>query len=273
MRISKASAKIGLTMPSVRPPETRESGQAAVEAALTLPLVLFMVLGTLQLFLMFNARILTQLAAYRAARAGSVNHGNCERMVHAAMLQVMPAIESFMKPPYGGGPNSAGGKLAAAWARRRFNAYNDRLSDGGKAITVNGTVVWIVRDIGPRALAGGQDDDFDMGLPVMRMETQVIFWFPMRIPFANWVLSKALMAHYGLQDYTDVNPLMTPQTARWTAKQGTNLNAAILAEMGTRMRRGEFVFPISATYTMRMMTPLKSVNAAPKNCPPTPNGI
>ncbi|MBL8954525.1 MAG: pilus assembly protein [Myxococcaceae bacterium] len=261
-------------MPSVRPTsssarETRESGQAAVEAALTLPLVLFMVLGTLQLFLMFNARILTQLAAYRAARAGSVNHGNCTRMVDAALLQVMPAIESFMRP----GPLSAGQKLAAAYARRRFNAYNDQLSDGGKAITVTGTVVWIVRDVGPRPSAGAQDDDFDMGLPVQRLETQVIFWFPMRIPFANWVMSKALLAHYGVQNYTAVNPLMTPQTAGWSSKGATSLNAAIIGEMALRMNRGEFVFPISATYTMRMMTPLKSTNFIFKNCAPTPNSI
>jgi len=37
--------------------------------------------------------------------------------------------------------------------------------------------------------------------------------------------------------------------------------------------RGEFVFPISATYTMRMMTPLKANNMIPKNCPPTPAAI
>ena len=71
-----------------------DCGQAAVEAALTMPLVLFCVMGTLQLFLMFNARILTQLAAYKAARAGSMNHGNCDRVVDAALVQVMPAIES-----------------------------------------------------------------------------------------------------------------------------------------------------------------------------------
>src|SRR5256885_14487414 len=98
-----------------------------------MPLVLFCVLGTVQLFLMFNARILTQLAAYRAARAGSVNHGNCTRMVDAAMLQVMPAIDSFMRP----GPGTAGWKLANAYAKRRFNAYNDQLSAGGAPVMVN----------------------------------------------------------------------------------------------------------------------------------------
>lgn len=248
---------------------SRESGQAAVEAALTLPLVVFMVLGTMQLFLMFNGRILTQLAAYRAARAGSVNHGNCQRMVDAALLQVIPAVESFMRP----GPGTAGAKLAAAYFRRRFNQYNDQISAGGAPVMVNGAVVWLVRDIGPRALAGGQDDDFDMGLPVQRMEVQVIFWFPMRIPFANWVMSKALLAHFNVQAYNYSNPLMAPQRANWQMAGPKSINAAIINEMAMRMNRGEFVFPISASYTMRMMTPLKSSNMFPKNCPPTPAGI
>ena len=250
----------------------RDSGQAAVETALSMPLVLFCVLGSLQLFLMFNARILTQLAAYRAARAGSMNHGNCARMVDAALLQVIPAIESYMRP----GPGTPGAKLAAAYSRRRLNAYNDQLSDGGKVLTVTGTVVWLVRDVGPRPPpvgAGTADDDFDMGLAPMRMEATVIFWFPMRIPFANWVMSKMILAHYNVQDYTNVNPLATPQTAQWRATSPQALNAAIVAEMSTRMQRGEFVFPITANYTMRMMTPAKGANFVIKNCTPTPQTI
>jgi Flp pilus assembly protein TadG len=36
----------------------RDSGQAAVESAITLPLVIFMVLGSLQLFAVMQSRIL-----------------------------------------------------------------------------------------------------------------------------------------------------------------------------------------------------------------------
>jgi hypothetical protein len=47
--------------------------------------------------------------------------------------------------------------------------------------------------------------------------------------------------------------------------------------MSTRMNAGEYVFPITATFGMRMMTPLKLgapdwVPGAP-NCPPTPPAI
>ncbi len=254
------------------PLPSRESGQAAVETAISIPLVLFCVLGSLQLFMMLNARILTQLAAYRAARAGSVNHGNCQRMVDAALLQVMPAIESFIRP----GAGTPGMKLAAAYARRRLNRYNDQISDGGKALVVNGTVVWVIRDVGPRPppIGGGaMDDDYDMGQAPMRMEATVIFWFPMRIPFANWVMSKMILAHYNVQTYTAVNPLLTTQTANWSATAAQTLNSAIVNEMSLRMSRGELVFPIIANYTMRMMTPAKGVNFTTKNCAPTPPSL
>jgi hypothetical protein len=39
-------------------------GQAAVEAALTMPLMLFMILGTLQLFMMLQGRLLAEHAAF-----------------------------------------------------------------------------------------------------------------------------------------------------------------------------------------------------------------
>ena len=51
-------------MNSLRPSGGRQSGQAMVEAALSLPLVVFLVLGTLQLFLMLQARVLAQYAAH-----------------------------------------------------------------------------------------------------------------------------------------------------------------------------------------------------------------
>ncbi|HLT28663.1 MAG TPA: TadE family protein, partial [Myxococcaceae bacterium] len=46
----------------------RESGQAGVESALVLPITLFMILGTMQLFMMTHARVMTEYAAYRATR-------------------------------------------------------------------------------------------------------------------------------------------------------------------------------------------------------------
>lgn len=266
-------AAVTMTTPS-RSRRLSRRGQAAVEAALTLPLVIFMFLGTLQLFMMFNGRILAQLAAFKATRTGSVSHGSCARMLDAAILQVLPAIDSYMTPA----PGSPGTKLAAAFAIRRFNRYSgtarDKIDKGAVSTNASGAILWIIRDFGPRrAFAGPMDREFDQSLQPMRLETRLIFWFPMRIPFANWVISKIVLSSWQLETYTYANPLMMRQQANWVGTGAGRPAAAIAAEMVARHAVGEFVFPISATYSMRMMTPLKALNAIPKNCAPTPPGL
>jgi len=69
-----------------------ESGQAAVETALTMPLVVFLALGTVQLAAMQQARLLTEYAAFQAARAGIVWNGNGERMHDAALWALLPTL-------------------------------------------------------------------------------------------------------------------------------------------------------------------------------------
>src|SRR5688500_7914706 len=93
VRHMRASGVMGV-MPqyTLAPPTHSESGQAAVEAALTLPLFMFMILGVLQLFLMLQGRVMAEYAVYRAVRAGSVNHGDCEAMKHAAILSLTPTF-------------------------------------------------------------------------------------------------------------------------------------------------------------------------------------
>ena len=256
------------------PPRTRAvSGQAAVEAALTMPMMVFVLLGTLQMFMMMHARILTQLAAFQATRAASMNHGNCDRMIHAAILQLLPAIEPFARPT-----GSLSTNVASTFKRYMSNSYNGRVVSTGTAqsskVAYVGTIVWIVRDLGGRTGfvgSSGDDDDFDQSQAPMRMETNLIFWFPMRIPFANWVIGRAMLAHYGLQNYTAQNPLLLSQKAKWLAGGGgAKLPGEIKAEMAGRMATGEYVFPIIASYTMRMMTPMKLGNTTLKNCLGTP---
>lgn len=239
-----------------------------VESALTLPLVVFLLLGALQLFLMMQGRVMAEYAAFRATRVGSTNHGQCGRMLHAALLTVLPTIESFMVP----GPGTPGQKLAAAFRRRASNQYNDVYSDGGRANAYGGAILWLGRarpllaEIPPE-----QDRDFDQpeASAPLTLETRLVFWFPLRVPFANWVMSTMMLAHFGLRAYTAQNPLMLPETARWVGS-GARLEAAIADELRARHDTREYVFPISASAAMRMMSPAKRSNFATQNCPPAP---
>src|SRR5215213_5204064 len=69
-----------------------QQGQVTLEAALVMPLMVFFVLGLIQLTSMQHAKILTEYAAYNAARAGIVWNGNNERMRDAAIVSLLPTM-------------------------------------------------------------------------------------------------------------------------------------------------------------------------------------
>jgi hypothetical protein len=70
----------------------RQSGQAAVESALVMPLMVFLTLGLVQLTMMQQAKLMTEYAAYQAARAGVVWNGHNGRMRDAAILALLPTM-------------------------------------------------------------------------------------------------------------------------------------------------------------------------------------
>ncbi|MFZ5471155.1 MAG: TadE/TadG family type IV pilus assembly protein [Myxococcota bacterium] len=256
---------------------TRESGQAAVESALTLPLTVFMVLGTLQLFMMMQGRVMAQYAAFRATRAGSLNHGDCARMKHAAIGALLPSFVTFLGSATPGA--SPAQKLANAFRLRMNNRYagaadNDHTS---RPSGDNGPIVWIFRERPTvayvRLIGGavGEDTQFDKPMTPAevdqrRLEVRLIYWYPMRIPFANWVMTASFLAQWGLRDYTAQNPLMETQRANWTRDSVSTPDPAIGAEMLSRFTRGQYVVPLEATYTMRMMTPAKARYFATQDC-------
>jgi hypothetical protein len=232
-----------------------ESGQAAVEAALTLPLTIFLILGTLQLFLMLQGRIMAEYAAFRATRAGSLDHGSCEPMHHAAILALLPRFQSYIGGP-GGRPAQ---KLAAAFALRKNNRYfmpQDRHT---------GNIVWLLRDQPLRSAVPAEEDQLFDQHRLMRLETRLVYFFPLKIPGINRIMMRMIMARYGVLPYSGINPLMVSHTT--TYRNGSiSLEGAILNEMRSRYMRGEYVVPIHASGSMRMMTPARSTNFKQQHC-------
>jgi hypothetical protein len=242
-----------------------QSGQAMVEAALTLPLTVFLVLGTLQFFLLLQARLLTEYAAFRAVRTGSVKHGDCEAMTHAAIAALLPAFSRTD---------------SARALGESFYAHRENLYQPGRDSGHSGAIVWISRERPLRAeLREDEDESFDdparytRMADVVRLEARLVFWYPMRIPFANWVLGRMILAHLGLRPYTGhVNPLMPTQVASWTRQTAFSLEEELGKEMLRRAERKEYVFPLQASSTMRMMTPPRLQLFQTQHCTPVPGG-
>jgi hypothetical protein len=259
-------------MKNLCPRGAGQSGQAAVEAAITLPLTVFLMLGMLQLFLMMQGRLMAEYAAFRATRVGSVKHGDCQAMTHAALLALMPTYYSFLGGP-GGSP---GEKLANAFYRRRDNQYDGNASTGvapdGKH---TGAIVWMIREQPLAPSVDNEDarfDQFDHG--IVRLETRLIYWFPLKVPFANWVIARLTVARWGWEDYTAQNPLMLTQKARWTrGPTPPTLEASIQAETLRRLAAEQYVIPIHASASLRMMTPAQRRFFLTQNCAPAPETL
>ncbi|MBK7861648.1 MAG: pilus assembly protein [Archangiaceae bacterium] len=253
-----------------------DAGQAAVETALTLPLTLFLVLGTTQVFMLLQGRLMAEHAVYKAVRVGVVNHGDCTAMTHAAVASLLPSFNTFL--------GTVGQKLGASDAATAFaagvRARTVGVPDANRFHPVydaphDRAIVWLYRESPLKADVGPEsEDDFDdpdrspSGSFGYRLEVRMVYWYPLRIPFANWVLSAMFRAYFGLQSYTYVNPLLAAQDARGWVKQSTNTFAKPVADEYTaRHELKQYTFPITVGYGMRMMTPPRPQLFARQNCP------
>ncbi|WP_047862913.1 TadE/TadG family type IV pilus assembly protein [Archangium gephyra] len=228
-------------------PGGRESGQAAVESAIVLPLFVFLILGTLQLGLMHQARLITKYAAYKAVRAGSLNNAQKSVMERAALAVLLPIISRDA----GGGEfiktiNSASDFTSKwNWPGVKSNAMADASSIPYVEITTCGPSTEEVK---------GTEIDFDdprfaasMGWKEShrtKLRIQVTFNYRMPIPFANWVIHASafnrdipLLMRMG-EKSTKATPNFGPQQAKY-------ISAA---------KKGKYVLPIRAAYTMRMQS-------------------
>src|SRR5947209_7785946 len=97
----------------------------------------------------------------------------------------------------------------------------------------------------------------------------MVFWYPLKIPFVNWVMSSMWLAHFRLQNVAGANPLMVTQRRPNWVEQGS-LRADIAAELGLRAARRHYSVPIQVSYSMRMMTPARRSNFVTNPCPTYP---
>jgi hypothetical protein len=203
----------------------REEGQAMVEAALVLPAIVFLILASLQLTQLQQARVLADYAAFAAARAGIVMNGDPARMLSAATLAVLPAT----------GPTDSVAAMARTLVRfkaedavlRRFGLDQVRVLVRNPASS--DFAAW-----GPHLR--GEEIDFDDVRPgaaeATLLSLQVWFLCELRVPFANKLLQNIWMA------------------ARRAAAPGDVPAAPLLAAA----RAGRYYLPVQAFYTMRMQS-------------------
>ncbi len=228
-------------------PGGRESGQVAVESAIVLPLFVFLILGTLQLGLMHQARLITKYAAYKAVRAGALNNGQKKVMERAALAVLLPVISR----------DAGGGEFI-----KTINNASDFQSKwnwpgvkGNSMMDASGIPYVEVTTCGPSTKeVSGTEIDFDdprFGASMTwkdshrtKLRIQLTFNYRMPIPFANWVIHAAAF-NREIPWLMRMGEKSSKGTPNFGPQQSKYVSAA---------QNGKYVLPIRAAYTMRMQS-------------------
>jgi hypothetical protein len=297
-----------------------QNGQSAVETALTLPFFVFLFAGILQMTMLHHAQLMVEYAAYQAARSGIVWDGDKDHMEHAACMALTPtlaggiygSLQNGRAIPIAGKADSLD-KFIPLYV---FACGADRVgkvaSESGFAKQLGLTALEFIRvDVlnpDPKStpswaqdgelefddLAGvrdvadthvttqGQADSDDQRHSNL-LTVRVRYFYPMHIPFANWIIQTAWMAsHFGLATSGGIDNVRAGSDHGITTKTGVKADLAVVPYLGdiklndqplsglssppiaTRSdllflwglaRAGRlYAVPLTATYTMRMQS-------------------
>lgn len=258
-------------LPTPRRTRTGDEGQAVVEAAIVLPAMLVLVVCTIQLAMLHHARIMTEYAAYSAARAGIVFNGDRNAMTRAAELVLLPTVartDTFTSL----GLAATALETTERAARAPFNLPFVRVT------TLNPTSAMFTSTLTRHT--GGDEIDFDdvraAAARANLLSVKVRYLYRMPVPFANQMLLNIFFASRLniLQNWAGYD-MSRPElgTGGANAVGATTAlatgRAASIAAPGTPPEDvqdivgiaraalvNRFYFPLEATYTMRMQSNL-----------------
>jgi len=230
-----------------------QSGQAVVETAIVMPLFTFLLLGLLQITLMHQARLMTRYAAYKAARAGSIDSAKMHRMEQAALSVLVPLIAK-------NGGNGQAFNYHARQASEFVQSYqevkNNQDDIGLKwvEVTICSPNLQLLQDVGEN----GDEVGFDAKDTVTgqdwktfdktRLSIQVTFNYRMVVPFANMFIWHMAYGDENLDVYTAYRLGYKPNDV---SKQGAKEKPKYDDHPD-----GIYVFPIRANWAMRMQSNL-----------------
>lgn len=220
-----------------------------VETALTLPMLLFAMLGIVQLSTMHHARILSEYAAFKAARAGSVYRAECKYIHKAAAIALVPSIMEpadgmkGQRPVFRANPN-----LTTVFMKTASYAMANR--------SLKGTpILWA-----EYKLDGDTSREFDKQLESdetpLRLRVRLAYFYEMRIPFANWVMTRYWLATQLGLSWGQVDGRDSTMLVKKANRPMANLSVdwKLVDEVRRAMLAKDYVTPIVATWSMRMMS-------------------
>jgi hypothetical protein len=164
----------------------RQDGQAAAETAVVIMTFLMTVLGIIQISLIMNAKLMTNYAAYCAARAGIVYNGNQRKMEQAAAIALSPLFtKSARGLLFGYAAGFATMQVTNAepeWLTDLigFGLRVERMSPGNGRFSSN----YRGRFFPTHDVVFGNIRDLDDNL----LKVKVTYNFPLEVPFINTIM-------------------------------------------------------------------------------------
>lgn len=234
-----------------------QSGQAAVESAIVLPLFVFLILGILQLGLMHQARLMTKYAAYKAVRAGSLHNANVDEMEKAALAVLLPMVGTRT-----GGQDGIEVIRPVGNANEFETKWSELSTNEMPGVALKYAEVTICGPTKEDIPASSAELDFDDPKNTApdgwreslrtKLRVQVTFNYRMIIPFADWVIYHAArgrevasVLRMGKMKQAEINKVQGRRFASAGKSESTYDDAAA---------QDVYIMPIRATYTMRMQS-------------------
>jgi TadE-like protein len=119
----------------------KTKGQALVESVIVVPLMTFLILGVVQLAMIQHAKLMTEYAAFNAARAGIVWNNDKSIMGNAATIALLPTYGGLIDETAAGNPmkmlTQVLGKAILYQVNRKIGMAVDSLRAGAAAIIGN----------------------------------------------------------------------------------------------------------------------------------------
>ena len=240
-----------------------ESGQVEVESAIVLPMVVFLLLGLLQMGMLGQARMFSKYAAYRAVRTGALrpalnSSDYTGRMEMAALAAALPILGYTTL----GSGNWTVGKTdtATGWIRKwmlpGFSGAgflsNRIMATGGLMKYMNVTVCGPTRQMvsegiyndegGRRIVAFDNPKVAGKGINT-KLRIRLIMNYPLVIPFANWVI-------FRMWSGQRIPSVLRLDSRRIAIPDMTKINYMVAAAAGA------YLIPIQAHYSMKLHSDL-----------------
>lgn len=219
-----------------------QNGQAAVESAIVLPLMVFILLGVIQLSIAYQARLLSEYAAFKVARAASVYRLDCRHMVNAGLMALIPSMS-----------RSGRDSLRERYSRLARQVLGQNRPPGLAA--VSGSPVPLVQvDYRVSDYRRTFDEQLEVDARPMKVHVRLAYFYEYRIPFAGWLISRVWLASQtGRPWTTGADPVMPVQRQAEPVTRVAEPSPDWVV-VDRAIRQNYFTVPIVATWSMRMMS-------------------